>query len=687
MGWVVGQVGFIQALIIIFISNTITFFTGLSAASIVTNIRIGAGGAYSIISKSLGFETGGAIGIPLYLSQAISVAFYIAGFTECWVFVFPGADFTLVALLTWAVLFAISYISAKFAFRLQYFILLMIALSLVSVFMAKGWAAEGIVAWRGIGAYSFWQVFAIFFPAVTGILAGISMSGELKNPERNIPVGTLAAIAISFIIYISLAVWFACVASPVELASDTNLILTASRWQILIIMGIMGATLSSALSMFVAAPRTLQALAHHQVIPFSDTFSQISKKGEPTPAILMTALISLITIGLGKLDAIAGILTMFFLITYGMLNICVFIEKSIGIVSFRPAFKVPLFVSLLGGLGCVYAMFMINQLFSIIAVITIIIIYVILIKTQNYRHWPDVRKGLFLFIAEQSLRIAENLPYHPKIWKPNLIVPVSDPKGWTGISQVLNDIVHPQGRVDFFKIITKKSITGKNGESNAGFREKTENNMRTLCKRFTDNGIVASSLVAEADSFLQGADLILQTRIGSLLPPNVLFIKLGTTPFYDDEIGELLGKINPEELGLMFFGFDPKQGLGDARKINLWVRKGSPNIDLAVLISLQLERNWDGVLRLLLAVNSEEERSEAMLYLEKIKKVMRLPADTELFILTGKFEPLLNEAPAADINIFGIAEKIDFNWMRRVFRLAGTSVIFLKDSKHENAFV
>ncbi|MFH0877258.1 MAG: amino acid permease, partial [Candidatus Omnitrophota bacterium] len=399
LGWVVGQVGLARALGIIVASNIITLCTGLSVASITTNIRIGTGGAYSIISKSLGLEAGGAIGIPLYLSQAISVAFYIAGFTECWIAVFPHHNFILVAIATWAALLCISYLSAKFAFRLQFLIMGVIALSLVSALMGPKIAGQTLHFWQGVGQYNFWAVFAIFFPAVTGILAGVSMSGELKNPERSIPLGALSAILVTFVIYMALAFWFALVASPQDLAGNTSIMIDLGRWRSLVVAGIMGATLSSALSMFVASPRVLLALGKHRAIPFSSSFSHMNARGEPTPAILLTALISLLTLLLGTLNTIASILTIFFLITYGTLNISVFIEKITGIVSFRPTFKIPVIVSLIGGVGCVYVMFLINQFFSFIAIAVTVLIYVVLVRSRMRESLPDVRRGLFVFMA------------------------------------------------------------------------------------------------------------------------------------------------------------------------------------------------------------------------------------------------------------------------------------------------
>ena len=207
LGWVIGQVGLGAALAIIILANLITFATVLSMSSIVTNIRIGTGGAYSIITKSLGLEAGGAVGIPLYLSQAISVAFYIAGFTECWRSVFPTHNEVLIPLIVWLCIFVISYTSAKLAFRIQYFIMAAIFLSLVSIFLGGGTPPVNTAGWSGGQLNHFWIVFAIFFPAVTGILAGASMSGELNDPKKSIPRGTLTAVIISFLIYVCLSVW------------------------------------------------------------------------------------------------------------------------------------------------------------------------------------------------------------------------------------------------------------------------------------------------------------------------------------------------------------------------------------------------------------------------------------------------------------------------------------------------
>lgn len=172
LGWVVGNVGLWGALAIIVLAHVITATTTLSMSSMLTNIKIGAGGAYAIIARSLGMEMGGAIGIPLYFSQAISVAFYIAGFSELWVTFFPSHSLVIVGMIVWAVLTAVSIISTKLAFRVQYFILAAVVLSIISFLIGPSLNDGPMVLSGSMADASFWATFAIFFPAVTGILTG-----------------------------------------------------------------------------------------------------------------------------------------------------------------------------------------------------------------------------------------------------------------------------------------------------------------------------------------------------------------------------------------------------------------------------------------------------------------------------------------------------------------------------------
>ena len=696
LGWVVGNIGFGGTLMIIGFANLITLATALSMSSVVTNIRIGAGGAYSIITKSLGIEAGGAIGIPLYISQAISVAFYITGFAECWRFVFPGHSLLLVSLIAWGLLLVISYLSAKLAFKVQYFIFVLIGLAIASILMGKGSnVAQPFSFWGGYQQSEFWTVFAIFFPAVTGVLAGASMSGELKDPRKSIPFGTMAAIGVSLVVYILLSFWFSKQIPLAELRTSASVAVDLGRWKWMVVAGVMGATISSALAMFVGSPRVLLALGKHAILPFMDSFAKINKRGEPTVAILFTALIALITILFGSLNQIASLLTMFFLITYGMINLTVFIEQSIGIPSFRPTFQVPKIIPFFGTVSCVAIMFLIDARFSVIAFIVIIVMYIVLLKTDSQAYSPDVRSGLLVFVAEQFAKAASKLPYYPKIWKPNLLVPVEDMQKLDFALPFLRNIVLPTGRLTIFKVVDKKmseelySLKNVGNQDDDGVpvdpKESLNQELSLKVKGLRDENIFVETAVVQAQEVLEGTVTVMQTVGGLFFPPNTMLYVLNEEKDQDHVACGIVEKASDEGLSNIVLKFNKSVGFGSERDVNLWVRSQSPNMSLSILIALQLKRNWDGVLRIVQVVYADQDMPEALNYLLKLKKLMRLPLDVEIEILVGNFMDLLKQAPKADINIFGMQEKPDIELIRNVSNVIGTSVLFLRDSKNESA--
>ncbi len=691
LGWVVGQVGLIAAIFIILLANIISLSTALSISSIVTNIRIGYGGVYSIITKSLGIEAGGAIGIPLYLSQAISVAFYISGFSEMWVSIFPSHNFLLVSLVAWAVIWLISSYSAKLAFRIQFVILTFIILSLISIFSAKGEPVKQMVLWQPFEVGRFLHTFAVFFPAVTGVLAGVSMSGELKDPKRNIPVGTLLAVGVSMLIYLVLAVWFSSHASAEELINNTSIVIQLGRWRWLVIGGIMGATLSSALNMFVTAPRTLLALGRNAIIPFSSAFERVNKKGEPQVAILLTAFIALLTLKGGSLNSVAVLLTMFFLITYATLNLTVFIEQAIGIPSFRPSFRIPKSVSFIGSIGCLVVMFMINSFFTFVALSTILLIYIVLIQRHTKIYSPDIRSGLLIFMAEHLAKTAARLPYYPKIWKPNLFVPINNADLLKAGLPLIEDIVYPSGRV-FICAVAQSPISERMffpRRSNQLIHTKENDFLADIgkeVKALEEKKIFVEFAGIKAPDFPAAAMMALETVEGTHFPPNTVFYILDPEKNNGDSHAiQILTQVCREGLGVIIFLPHPTKHLDEKKMINLWIRQHSPNADLSILVALQLEKNWEGRVRLIQVVDEKEKEAEAREYLLRLKSVVRLPGDVSIEVMSGHFEEVIPQAPQADLNIFGMPLMPNLPFIRRISSLIETPVLFLRDSKYESS--
>ncbi len=674
LGWVVGQAGLRNALIIVVAANLISLFTGLSLSSMVTNIRIGAGGAYSLVTKSLGFEMGGAVGLPLFLAQSISVAFYVTGFAEGWTWIFPDHPIRLVSVAAWVFLFVVAFISARLAFRLQYFLMLVIALSLFSVFL--GPAREVAVPASGLGGVPFWVVFAIFFPAVTGIDAGFSMSGELKDPRRAIPLGTLGAILLGFVIYVALTFWYASAASPAELVADRTIAVTLARWGPLVLAGIIGATLSSALGLMVAAPRVLFALASNRMVPFSGLFSRTARK-EPVPAVVLSSVIALAAIALGTLDAIAELLTMFFLLTYLMINFAVLVEQGIGIPSFRPSFRIPLICPALGTVMCASALVIINPLFSLAAALVVSGLYLFLLTRNIQGGWPDVRRGFFIFIAEKALRTASRLPYHPKIWKPNLLVPVSRDSGWRDLLPFISDLVAPAGRVTLLHL-------GRSPASES--REPESGPTASLIEAFRLDGLLAAEVTIPSgeEEFSARSRTAIAALSRSFLPPNLLFLVLGSSA-HDELLRVMMEAAKTEGLGVVLFAPPPSRTAGEEEDINLWLRPGSPNLNLGVLTALQLQRNRQGRLRLIQAVGSASERPDALSYIRRLRGILRISGKVESVVLEGDFRTSIAQAPPADVNLFGMQRQIELSWAREVAAAAGSAVIFFQDSRLASA--
>ena len=268
LGWVVGQVGYLGAIGVVVLAHVISVTTGLSVASIATNHTVRTGGNYYIISRSLGLSVGGAIGLALYAALALGVSLYLIGFAEAFIAATgysptqdPANDIRLIGSVACLFLAVLTLWSTEIAVRSQLFVLVAIAVSLVAIFFGSGVPAEAAATAPEVPVVPFAAVFAVFFPAVTGFTAGVGMSGDLRDPKRAIPLGTMAAIGTGLMIYLAL-VWLLASRVPAEvLRADYNVLRRMAIDPRFVTVGVFAATLSSALGSMLGAPRTLQALA------------------------------------------------------------------------------------------------------------------------------------------------------------------------------------------------------------------------------------------------------------------------------------------------------------------------------------------------------------------------------------------------------------------------------------------
>ena len=292
-GWLVGSVGLLGAIAIILAAYVITGTTSLAVSSIATNVHMRAGGAFGIIAQALGLEAGGAIGIPLFIAQCASAALYIFAFSEAWAAIFPTHPTFLVVGCAFAVVVALAYRSAGAAFKMQGALLVVVIAALIC---AWGGAAVSGPDPEFVGemvpSVTLAEAFPIFFPAATGIMVGVGMSGSLEAPRHSIPRGLLGAWAVSLGVYLVSAVWYALVASPAELVAVPTIMATKALFGPLVLAGLLCTTLMAALGSLVAAPRLLAAMAEQRVVPFGEQLDS-GPGNEPRRAALTSLAVSI----------------------------------------------------------------------------------------------------------------------------------------------------------------------------------------------------------------------------------------------------------------------------------------------------------------------------------------------------------------------------------------------------------
>ncbi len=436
-GYAVGHLGFVGVMGIIFLGHMVTIPTALAVAEIATNQKVQGGGAYYIISRSFGMNIGSAIGITLYLSQAISVAFYVIAFSEAFDPLIRYLHYEINTPLIdkrWIGLASMTLLSlviltrgAKIGMRALYFVVALLFTSLLFFFLGKSNVPDQpfVVNAHIQNPDNFFFVFTIVFPAFTGLIAGLGLSGDLRNPSKSIPNGTLWATIGGFIVYILVAYKLAISASPEDLASDQLIMEKIALWGPIILIGLAAASLSSALGSIIIAPRTLQAMGYDQVFPGPRMNNWLSrgkqKDNEPTNAGLISIIIGFVFVAFGDIDFVAKIISMFFMVTYGVICLISLLEHFAADPSYRPTFKSRWYLSLLGAATSFWLMFKMNAPYALLSLIVMGGIY---IMVSSYKKQEKGLANLFrgvVFQASRQLQILaqradrEDLDVH---WRP-----------------------------------------------------------------------------------------------------------------------------------------------------------------------------------------------------------------------------------------------------------------------------
>ena len=429
--FVVGSVGLFQALLILGLSTLVSVLTSISLATVATNIRVGGGGEYYIISRTLGIEFGGAVGVVLYLAISVSIAFYSIGFAEAVVTALGRDSIRLVQLIAAAlvlIIAVIAFVGSDLATRLQFFVMALLVLALLSFLFGSIGSFDFGQFTDNIGRpdtsdddVGFWTAFAIFFPAVTGFSQGVAMSGDLRTPSESITRGTFAAVGLSTVVYFVVIVLLAGNSTAMALVENTNTIigeLSLVSWTMFV--GVLAATISSALASTLGSPRVLQRLGEDKVLPGLDRFADgAGPANNPRKALGVSLIIALATVAVGDLNAIAPIISMFFLASYAIINYATYYEFRAGSTAFRPTFRFGGHrASLAGTIACVGAIIAINPVAGALAALVFVALYGYLRRRDVPDRWIDSVGSYHYTRARNHIQAHAIEPRPARDWRP-----------------------------------------------------------------------------------------------------------------------------------------------------------------------------------------------------------------------------------------------------------------------------
>ncbi|XP_074535681.1 solute carrier family 12 member 9 isoform X1 [Halichoeres trimaculatus] len=499
IGFAVGQSGLYQAIAMFLVAYFIISMTVLSVCAISTNGALDAGGAYYMISRALGPEFGGSIGIMFFLANVCGCALYVLGLVEAIVATFgvpedgtlPTSPYqvlpsgywwsllygTAVALLCLLVCLVGAHIYAKATFLIFLVVMFVLGTIFVSFFAVRprtinlpsstaingsgpgfpttanftgfkldtllgNLKADYTVDYTTGNMMTFATVFAVMFNGCTGIMAGSNMSGELKNPSYSIPRGTITAVIFTFITYNLLSVLVACSCDRILLQRDYSFLRDINIWNPFVTIGVYSSTLSAAMSNLIGGSRILYALAKDDL--FGKVLSPAKKtshSGNPWMSVLISWFLVQLVLFSGKLNTIASIVTIFFLLVYAAVDLACLALEWASAPNFRPTFRYFTWhTCVLGIIGCAVMMFLINAIYASASIAFMLLLLVVIHYLSPTSSWGYISQALIFHQVRKYLLMLDVRKDHVKFWRPQVLLMVSNPRSSVGLITFINDI-------------------------------------------------------------------------------------------------------------------------------------------------------------------------------------------------------------------------------------------------------
>ncbi len=680
---IIGEAGLLAAIGIIVVAHTISLTTGLSVSSIATDKKVQAGGTYYMISRSLGLPIGGTLGIALFIGLSFSVSLYLIGFAESFVAYWglePTRDtIRLTGTIVLVVVSTVTLISTSLAIKTQYFIMAAIVLSLLSVLLGRhGFTPSEPLLLNPGSTIPLMVLFGIYFPAVTGFEAGVSMSGDLRDPKKSIPTGTIAAIAMGFVVYIGLATFLAFTVDGAKLATDPEVLLDISLFPQLVVAGIWGATLSSAFGSILGAPRILQAAASDRIAP--SLFSRGSGPArEPRNALLLTVLIAEGGILIGELNIIARIVSIFFITTYGFLNLSCAFEVWTS-ADFRPEFRSPVWVSLLGAIACVVVMIQLDFAAMVGGILLLGGLFALLKRKELRLETGDAWSSVWASLVKSGIERLTRETTHQRNWRPNIIM----------FRGEADDRSHLQN--------LGAAITGRLGVlSNFELSHGEADGARRLEPLEPVDNAPVHTLRHYCTDVYAGMKEIIRLYGFSGVHPNTVLMGWSKQVKSRPKFLDVVRTVMKSDMNVVLLRHHPTRQFGDATTLDVWWDGRGSDLSFAITLLRYLSTSvmWQTARMRLLVVNDDASRTEKV-YRTLHRTLRDYRMEIEVRIIEREQhqlsieEIIQRESGGADLTIIGLAGttpdrlEVAVERLEGLFEVLGSVIIVHGSSQFED---
>ncbi|MEM8894990.1 MAG: amino acid permease [Bacteroidota bacterium] len=671
-GYAVGHVGLIGTLGIIAIGHLVTLPTAMAVAEIATNQKVEGGGVYYIISRSFGINIGAAIGVTLYLSQAISVSFYVIACAEAFAPLFDWVngeygldihDRRYVSIpLTLIICLLMLTKGADIGVKALYGVVTILFVSLVMFFGGTtDYEATHTVDFltKIPNGDDFFYVFAIIFPAFTGMAAGVGLSGDLRDPKKSIPTGTIFATLAGMLIYTAAAFKLNVAASPTDLAENQLIMANIATWGPIILIGLISATLSSALGSIMVAPRTLQALASDRVFGLEGLNKWLAKESgknsEPINGVLVTAALALFFVVIGNVDFVAEVISMFFMVTYGAICLISFLHHFAADPSYRPAFKSKWYFSLVGAVMCFYLMFSMNATYAFTSLSIMVVIYLIITRVnEDKQGMAKIFQGVIFQLARTLQVFLQKADKDDEDWRPSVICISKNAFKRTGDFDLLRWMSHRYGFGTYIYLIDGYLSRETNKQAKHDLHELIKMAGGVKSNVYLDTMVSPSYTTAIAQS--------LQLPSISGKDGNMFLFEFSKVA--EDRTKEIIDNIplvRSADFDICVLGTSEK-GFGYNQEIHIWITQNDyENANLMILMGFIImgHPDWHKAEIKIFAIYPEDDLEDQKQKLQELTKEGRLPISANNIEAIPKTEErskkqIVNEiSVSADMTIIG----------------------------------